>query len=134
MSNPNPDQSNVVWTFDKAVEYTTGLLDQTMKNADIPAWARAKIGITGHIDTGIKIHSEWEDGDDAGVIKEVASALAGVAFGAAILTVSSSAIAIGFSVGLGGLISWGLGELYDKQIDGSLGAEASAFLIIRVRV
>jgi hypothetical protein len=133
MSNTNPDDSKVFWSFDKAVEYFSTLADQSLKEANIPLAIRTKVSITGHIDTGIKIHSTWEDGDDVGVIKETASAIAGVVAGAAGLAVATTlgatvAVAVVASVAVGHLVSTNLNELYDKQIDGSLGKEASAFL------
>jgi hypothetical protein len=63
MNNENNQNSIVFDTFDKAVEYTTELLNQSLKDADIPLWARAKVAVAGYIDSGIKIKSAWGNGD-----------------------------------------------------------------------
>ena len=72
MSNNNENQDSVVFeTFDKATEYVTGLLDKTMKDANVPVWARAKVGVARHIDSGIKIYAAFDSGDDTNKIIRV---------------------------------------------------------------
>jgi hypothetical protein len=110
--NNNNQESLVFETFDKAAEYVSVSFDAYIakNNINIPEWAKAKIGIAGHIDSGIKIKAAFDKGDDTAVVSEVGAVIAGfiagsiatttlIAFGTPVL------VTAGLAVGLGTLAS-----------------------------
>jgi hypothetical protein len=50
-------------TFNKAADYFSAYIGQLLKDAKVPAWARAKVGVVGHIDSGIKIKAAFDSGE-----------------------------------------------------------------------
>jgi hypothetical protein len=147
LNHKEQKESIVVDNFDAAADYFSEYIGGLLKDAKVPAWARAKVGVVGHVDSGIKIKAAFDSGDDTAVVKEVGGIISGVIAGKVLGTITVTfATAAGMTISLpllAGIIVAGgitgssdevkdeIADAYDYLKNGGakkLGEEASAFM------